>query len=405
LDFDRQVVTNLSNGMAPIFEPGLNELLGQEIASGRLSFETNIQTVADADVLWVTFDTPVDDNDVADVEFVTQRIERSFSALKDGTVVLVSSQLPVGSGRRLEERFSEGARGRVCHFAVSPENLRLGNAISIFTHPDRIVVGVNDRAGRSALEPLLKTITDNLVWMSVESAEMTKHAINAFLATSIVFANEIATLCERVGADASQVAQGLMTESRIGPRAYVNPGAAFSGGTLSRDINFLNSMAAENRLELPLLGAVRPSNDRHRHWIRQALTRVLTRLDGATIAIFGLTYKEGTDTLRRSGAVELAEWLSEHHGAHVRAYDSSLAALPQDLAKRVALCATPQDAVRGADAVVLANNASILKQLDWSALVSEMSTRVVIDPSGMIDEWARKQSGLAYAAVGSICVS
>jgi UDPglucose 6-dehydrogenase len=210
----------------------------------------------------------------------------------------------------------------------------LGKALEIFLKPDRIVVGVRNDRTRQILERLLYSITDKVEWMSVESAEMTKHAINAFLATSVAFANEIAAICELVGADAKEVERGLKTEARIGPRAYLSPGGPFAGGTLARDIAFLNIESQSHKLATPLLSAVRPSNDEHKNWVRRKLQQTFGSLFGVTIALWGLTYKPGTDTLRRSLAVELCDWLLEQ-GTTVRVYDPVVKQLPEHWAGRV----------------------------------------------------------------------
>jgi UDPglucose 6-dehydrogenase len=242
LDFDARTVAALRAGGAPVSEPGLNELIGRGLASQRLRFVAQLEELEDFDVLWVTYDTPVDENDNADTSFVLAQIERVLPAMSADTLLLVSSQLPVGTMRRLERTVAVNGRRRV---ACCPENLRLGRAVQDFLHPDRIVAGVRSDRDRQSLLELLSPITAAIEWMSLEAAEMTKHAINAFLATSIVFANEIASLCELVGADAKEVERGLKSDGRIGARAYLAPGGAFAGGTLARDVAFLNDISLQ----------------------------------------------------------------------------------------------------------------------------------------------------------------
>src|SRR4051794_3059192 len=288
LDSDDAVVAGLNAGTPPLFEPGLEALVKNGIASGRLRFTSDDAAVATADVVWITVDTPVDDEDRADVESVVSRVARLFPHLKNGALVLVSSQLPVGTTGRLEAMFHAVAAGRRVGFAYSPENLRLGKAIEVFTHPDRVVVGVRSAEDRDSIAALLKPFTDRIEWMSVESAEMTKHALNAFLATSVTFINEIATLCEQVGADASEVERGLKTEARIGPKAYLSPGGAFAGGTLARDVMFLAALGREHRVSTDLLASVKTSNDAHRGWAQRRLTDVLGDVNGNVVAVWGL---------------------------------------------------------------------------------------------------------------------
>src|SRR5215813_9303530 len=277
LDFDRKLVANLRQGKMPVLEPGLSELMARQLENRRLSFSWDAnQTLKTADVLWVCYDTPVDVNDVADNDFVLRNLDRCVPELRGGATILISSQLPVGTCGRLESRHS----GRDLSFAYSPENLRLGNALETFRRPDRIVAGVRDEAARHKLQELFAPFAgDRLLWVTPESAEMTKHAINTFLALSVTFANETARLCEVVGADAREVEQGLRSESRIGPKAYLRPGAAFAGGTLARDVVALRDIAKKNNQEAILIEAILASNEVHKQWALRRLEAIFPRLD------------------------------------------------------------------------------------------------------------------------------
>ncbi|MBV9126891.1 MAG: UDP-glucose/GDP-mannose dehydrogenase family protein, partial [Verrucomicrobia bacterium] len=304
--------------------------------------------------------------------------------------------VPAGTCRALATKYP----GRA--FAYSPENLRLGKALEIFRQPDRVVVGAraDDAETRRVLGALFAPFAaDRIVWMSPESAEMTKHGINAFLALSVTFANEIARLCERVGADAREVEAGLKSESRIGPKAYLRPGGAFAGGTLARDVVALTQLAAANGERADLIAAILTSNDAHKNWALGRLRALLgASLAGAEIAVLGLTYKPGTDTLRRSGAVELAHALLKN-GATVRAYDPAVRALPPELAGAT-FCATPADALRNADAAVIATEWPEIRAADWPALVPTMRRRVILDANRFLRD-AAALGDIEYFAVGS----
>jgi len=222
LDFDERVIRVLQAGKPPIFEPGLEKMIGSGLDSGRLQFVSSLEELpSDIELLWVAYDTPVNEDDVADVEFVVNQVVAVLPSLPDNSTVLVSSQMPVGSIRRMETIADKFCSPKGLSFACSPENLRLGKALDVFLKPDRVVVGLRNDRDRKRIGQLLAPITDRVEWMSVESAEMTKHAINAFLATSVVFANEIASICEMVGADAKDVERGMKSEQRIGPKAYL----------------------------------------------------------------------------------------------------------------------------------------------------------------------------------------
>jgi len=400
LDADQSTIDDLNQGKAPLFEPGLDDLLQAGIAKGRLRFTTDIvDAAASAEVLWVTFDTPVDDDDRADVEFVMNQIKAVLPVLADGAIVLVSSQMPVGSIRKLETFVRENLAGKQFNFACSPENLRLGKALDVFLKPDRIVVGVRTDDARRKLEQLLLPVTDRIEWMSVESAEMTKHAINAFLATSVTFANEIASICELVGADAKEVERGLKTEMRIGPKAYLSPGGPFAGGTLARDIEFLGIESRAKQLVTPLLSSVRASNDEHKNWVRRKLLERFPKLKGVQVAIWGLTYKPGTDTLRRSLAVELCDWLIEQ-GAAVHVHDPVVQELPERWSGRVVSHARSLDAVVGADALVVGTEWPEFRQ-EAAALLSVASPDLVVIDANRHLQAAVASLGLTYVAVGT----
>jgi UDPglucose 6-dehydrogenase len=328
-----------------------------------------------------------------------RQIPAAFPHLKDGAVVLSSSQLPVRSVARLEHAFLDTRCGRRVSFACSPENLRLGKAIEVFTHPDRVIIGVRDAGAKAVLTALFQPITDQLEWMSVESAEMTKHAINAFLATSITFINEIAALCEPAGADAKDVERGLKTEKRIGRYAYLGPGTAFAGGTLARDVVFLRELGRAVSRPTPLMAGVEVSNAEHRNWARRRLESMVPALTGKTVAVWGLTYKPGTDTLRRSTAVELCRWLVQH-GVHVRVHDPAARALPDDLGS-VARAASPEDAATGADALVVATEWPEYRAVDPEFLATAMTGRIVIDGNRFLRSTIGRDARFRLVSVGA----
>jgi UDPglucose 6-dehydrogenase len=387
VDENFDVVEKLSSGMAPLFEPGLDQLVNQGIESEKLRFSIiEKEAFCGAEVVWITHDTPVDDNDVADVDYVINQVISIISFLSKNTLVLVSSQLPVGTIKRLEQFAIENQPQLNLQFACSPENLRLGQAIKVFNEPDRIIVGVRGQDSKSVLSKLLLPISDSIEWMSIESAEMTKHAINAFFATSIAFTNEIATICEVVGASAKDVERGLKSEIRIGPKAYVSPGKAFAGGTLARDIDFLSLAGANNNLMTHLLSSVRPSNDGHKNWVRQKLLHHFGSVQNKTIAIWGLTYKPGTDTLRRSLSVELCDWILLK-GGKINVYDPVVENLPNHWNKGVKKYSSAIDTLIDSNVLIVATEWPELKKFAIDIVDSgDNNNLIVIDASGYLKD-------------------
>ena len=343
----------------------------------------------------VACDTPVDDRDEADVPFVRSRLEALRPHLRPGTVVLVTAQVPAGFTRALARDWS----GLGLHFAYSPENLRLGKAIACFNAPERIVLGTDSAAARALLTELLTPFCARIEWMSLESAEMTKHAINAFLGLSVTFANELARICEAVGADAREVERGMKSEGRIGEKAYLSPGSAFAGGTLARDLRFLQAFGADHRLATPLVDGVLASNDVHKAWLRDKVALLTAGVARPVVAVLGLTYKPGTDTLRRSASVELCRWMHAQ-GIAVQAHDPAVQELPADLAGIIGLRATPALALAGAHAAVVATEWPDYRRLLAADFTAAMPVARVIDPNWFLAAALAAAPGVLYVATG-----
>ena len=395
LDFDAATVAKLNQGQAPLFEPGLNELIAADLAAKRLSFTTDAKAAcANADVLWLCYDTPVNENDESDVESVLGNLRKALPHLPKGALVLVSAQLPVGTCAKLEKEFPQ------FHFACSPENLRLGKAIDSFEKAERVIVGIRSDAKKAVLEKLFTPFTPQILFMRTESAEMVKHALNSFLALSITFINEVARLCEHTGADAKEVSTGLKSEPRIGPKAYLGPGGPFAGGTLARDVVTLTKIAKAKGEKISVIPAIKHSNDLHRGWAFRRLQSRLGDLRGKKIAILGLTYTTNTDTLRRSAAVELCQQLLKA-GAKVVAFDPAVKSLPADLS-RTSLVADVAAALDGADAAVVCTEWPQFRQADWPKLVPQMREKIIVDANRFLEKELKSTTGVEHLSVGRV---
>lgn len=384
IGYDNEQITidNFNKGILPIFEPGLEDLLKKNIGT-QISFTNDPAKLTSCDLIWVTYDTPVDDNDVADTEFVERSLALTFPYLKNNAVVLVSSQMPVGSTKKIKTAFEKLSAKNV-FFCYSPENLRLGKAIDVFSKADRIIAGISSDETKAILTPVFKKISEKIIWMSVESAEMTKHAINAFLATSVVFINELAILCEQVGADAGEVEVGLKSEARIGPKAYLRAGNSFAGGTLARDIAFLIDKGDEYSLPSFLFRSIKQSNDYHKAWMRTKLLELFNcDLCQKNISILGLTYKPGTNTLRRSSAVELCKWLFEQ-GAIVTAYDPAVSFVEPELAKMINCVTTIESALSKTDAAVICTEWPEFAESEVINAINKSLVPFVVDPNNFL---------------------
>jgi UDPglucose 6-dehydrogenase len=393
LDFDKENIAKLNSGKAPLFEPVLDELIASGIVSKKLSFMTNPEgACADADILWLCYDTPVNENDESDAAFVLANLRKALFDLPKGALVLISAQMPVGTCRKLEKEFPQ------FHFACSPENLRLGKAIDSFEKAERVVVGVRDETKKKELEKLFAPFTQQILFMRTESAEMVKHALNSFLALSIAFINEIARLCERVGADAKEVSLGLKSEPRVGARAYLGPGGPFAGGTLARDVVTLTKLAETEGERISVIPAIKHSNDLHRGWAFARLQSQVGNLRGRKVAVLGLTYTTNTNTLRRSAAVELCKQLLAA-GATVSAFDPAVKSLPNELSS-VFLGNDVARALKGADAAVVCTEWPQFRQADWPKIVAQMRKKVFIDANRFLGNELKSIAGVGHFSVG-----
>ena len=393
LDFDAANVARLNAGQAPLLEPGLNELISAGLAAKKLSFTTDPKTAcANADVLWLTYDTPINDNDESDVDFVLGNLRRALPHLPPGALVLISAQLPVGTCGQLEKEYPQ------FHFACSPENLRLGKAIDAFEKAERAVVGIRNDAKKALLEELFKPFAGQVIFMRTESAEMVKHALNSFLALSITFINEVARLCEHTGADAKEVSAGLKSEPRIGPKAYLGPGGPFAGGTLARDVVTLSKLATRCGERISVIPAIKQSNDLHRGWALRRLQSRLGDLRGKKIAVLGLTYTTNTDTLRRSAAVELCQQLLAD-GSTVAAFDPAVKKLPDELGA-VSLASDIEGALANAEAAVVCTEWPQFRQADWPKIILQMRQPVFVDANRFLEKELKNIPGVEHLSVG-----
>jgi UDPglucose 6-dehydrogenase len=312
IDADSVLVDNLLKGITPISEPGLDQLLTQQVRAGRLTFQSLSRPLPEHPWLWLAIDTPIDTKGYPMVEKVTSLLDLVIPRLAKRTTVIINSQLPVGTTRQLESKYPQH------EFCYVPENLRLGSAIRDFQEADRLVIGCRKKSTTARLKRLLAPLQRPILEMSPESAELSKHTLNSFLATSIVFANEVAAICPSVGATASDVLAALTSDKRIGPRAYLSPGPGYAGGTLERDVLSLNRLLPPQKA--PLIRAISRSNKNHLNWILQKIQRAFLPSRRCKILVIGLVYKKNTSTLRGSNAVRTVKQLQKL-GYNVSCFD------------------------------------------------------------------------------------
>lgn len=400
VDKDRNRVKNLNQGVPPLFEPGLGALISKNIHLNRLSYTVDPrEALVGASFVLIAFDTPVDAKDEVDLSEVYDTAARLAEWLENGSTVIVSSQVPVGTCEEIRSLIRQKRHSLDFDVACVPENLRLGQAIDRFMNPERIVIGADNESTLDRVEAFFSVVKAPKIRMNLRSAEMTKHALNAFLATSISFISEIANLCDEVGADALKVAEALRLDSRIGPKAMLKPGLGFAGGTLARDLKVLRKLGGKLGYETRLINSVLEVNRQQNRMIAGKLRKIYGSLQNLTVGVLGLTYKAGTSTLRRSASLEIIRDLTDG-GASVRAYDPKADLNEIQGHREFEFCSDPLTVAEGSDALVFVTDWPEFKELDFSRIKSLMKKPVVVDAQNMLNAERLIQMGFIYLGVG-----
>ena len=378
-DDDKKRINKIKKNILPIYEPNLKNLIETSIKDGNLHFADNLKNLNTANIVWFTYDTPVDEYDRANTKYVLDRIKKTLKKLNSNKYIIISSQLPVGSIKSLEN-YTKNVLKKKFYFFCCPENLRLGNSLSSFLDAERMVVGCRDIDSKKKITSFFQSINTNLVWMKTESAEITKHAINSFLASSISFINEISLICEYFGGDAKEVEEGLKSEPRIGRKAFLSPGVPFAGGTLGRDVNYLNEISKTKNLNTRLLSSIKPSNENHKQWIYHHLKHLILNKKIKRITIWGLAYTENTDTLRRSFAIEVSNWL-KNYGIRVNGFDSNIKKFSPQLSKIIKRLSSPISEIENTDILIILGKSKDFVNISANTIKKLNKKLIIIDPN------------------------
>ena len=405
VDKDARKIAALEAGQMPIFEPGLDQLVARNVQAGRLSFTTDLAAgVSGADAVFVAVGTPSRRGDGhADLSYVHAAAEEIARAIKGFTVVVDKSTVPVGTGDEVERIIRD--TNPEADFAVvsNPEFLREGAAIDDFKHPDRIVIGSDDERAlqlmREIYRPLFLGGKSPIVEMSRRSAELTKYAGNAFLATKITFINEMADLSEKVGADVQEVARGIGLDNRIGTK-FLHAGPGFGGSCFPKDIRALVKVAQDYDVQLRIVEAVLGVNDNRKRAMARKVSNVAGgSLRGKTVAVLGLTFKPDTDDMREAPSIPLVTGLLDM-GAKVRAHDPVGIEQARKELPDIEYCDDPYECVKGADAMVLVTEWVQYRALDLDRIKSEMAQPVVVDLRNIYRPEDMAAHGFTYESVG-----
>jgi UDPglucose 6-dehydrogenase len=403
IDKDATRIAALKRGEIPIFEPGLGELVESNVRQGRLEFATEASCIGQAEAIFIAVGTPSRRGDGhADLSFVYQAIREIAPLISSAAVVITKSTVPVGTGDEIENILREKRPDADIQVVSNPEFLREGAAIQDFKHPDRIVVGSDDDRARKVLAEIYRPLYLNappIIFVSRRTAELIKYASNAFLATKITFINEIADLCEKVGADVQEVARGMGLDNRIGAK-FLHAGPGFGGSCFPKDTSALIKTAHDHGVPLRLVETVSTVNEqRKRAMARKVVQALGGSVRGKTVAVLGLTFKPNTDDTRDSPAIPLITALHDL-GAIVRGYDPAGMEQAKPLLPDVHYCQSAYSAAEGADAVVIATEWEQFRALDLARLKAVMVQPVIVDLRNIYRADEMQRAAFYYVPIG-----
>ncbi|MDP1709922.1 MAG: UDP-glucose/GDP-mannose dehydrogenase family protein [Candidatus Komeilibacteria bacterium] len=403
MDIDDKKIAKLNRGLMPIHEPGLSRLIEKNNLEGRLDFTANLEeAVAGAQIHFITVWTPPLPDGRADlgaVEAVARSLGQVWAKSRvDNPIVVIKSTVPVGTGDRVRSFISEAYQEP---FAVvsNPEFLREGQAVADMMRPDRIIIGGENEEATRSVAALYDSIQTQKILTNLATAEMIKYAANAFLATKISFINEVANVCELVGADIDTVKEGIGSDPRIG-RAFLSAGAGYGGSCFPKDVRALQQFANHRGYDFKLLKAVIEVNEQQRQLIVNKLKEHLKNLSNKEILVLGLAFKANTDDVRESAAIDIIKRLQKE-GAKIRAYDpAALLNAQKHLAGDIKYAGHPHDGVKGVQAIVIATEWPEFKDLDWSYIRSQVANPLIIDGRNLLDAKLLRELGFTYEGVG-----
>ena len=408
VDIDQVKIDNLNQGILPIYEPGLEGIVERNVAAGRLKFTTSLADAIDgAEAAFIAVGTPPGEDGSADLKYVLAVATEIGANMKDYMVVITKSTVPVGTAEKVRGALNEAMtqRGENIPFDVAsnPEFLKEGAAIDDFMKPDRIVCGVETERAQDVLARLYKPFTLNghpVLFMDIPSAEMTKYAANAMLATKISFMNDIALLCERMGADVNEVRKGIGSDPRIGNK-FIYPGIGYGGSCFPKDVKALVRTGREQGHDLRILQAVEDVNDHQKTvMVQKVKAHFGDNLSGKRFAMWGLSFKPETDDMREAPSVVIAEALMAA-GAEVVAYDPvAMEEAKRDLGDRITYAANEYDALHDADALLLVTEWRQFRVPNWDRVSENLKSKVVFDGRNVYSGEELRAKGFTYSGIG-----
>ena len=402
VDIDERKVAKLKNGQITIYEPGLEKLFERNLKEERLSFTTNLKEgIEDAEIVFLALPTPPGEDGSADLQYVLGVAAEIGKLLNDYKIIIDKSTVPVGTAEKVHAAIAQNYSGEF-DVVSNPEFLREGVAVEDFMKPDRIVIGTTSERAKTLLTELYGPYVrqgNPIIFMDERSAELTKYAANAFLATKISFMNEIAQMCERLGADVDQVRKGIGSDERIGKR-FLFPGIGYGGSCFPKDVKALVHSAKEVSYNFRILDAVTEVNEIQKSHLVTKVKRYFGDLKGKHFALWGLAFKPNTDDIREAPALEIIDALLEQ-GATVAAFDpEAMNNVKNIMGNKISFCDTPYDCLHDADALIIATEWNEFRTPDFDKIISMLKEPVIFDGRNVFDVASLEKKGFHYESIG-----
>jgi UDPglucose 6-dehydrogenase len=402
VDIDERKVNKLRNGQVTIYEPGLEKLFERNLKEERLSFTTSLKEgLEEAEIVFLALPTPPGEDGSADLKYVLGVAHEIGKLLTDYKIIIDKSTVPVGTAEKVKTAISQNYKGEF-DVVSNPEFLREGVAVDDFLKPDRIVIGTTSERAKTMLTELYAPYVrqgNPIIFMDERSAELTKYAANAFLATKISFMNEIAQMCERLGADVDMVRRGIGSDERIGKR-FLFPGIGYGGSCFPKDVKALMHSAKEAGYDFQILDAVTDVNEKQKSHLVTKVKRYFGNLVGKQFALWGLAFKPNTDDIREAPALEIIQELLDA-GANVAAFDpEAMSNVKSIFGNKISFCETPYDCLQNADALIIATEWNEFRTPDFDKILSAMKEPVIFDGRNVFDIAAMEKKGFHYESIG-----
>ncbi|MDG1101508.1 MAG: UDP-glucose/GDP-mannose dehydrogenase family protein [Saprospiraceae bacterium] len=404
IDIDENKVLRMQNGEVPIYEPGLEVLFERNTKQGRLSFTTDLtEGIKNAEIIFLALPTPPGADGSADLKYVLKVAEDLSHIITDYKVIVDKSTVPVGTANKVYERLAANLDESFFDVVSNPEFLREGVAVDDFMRPERVVIGTSSSKAKKVMERLYNPFVrqgNPVIFMDEKSAEMTKYAANSFLATKITFMNEVANLCEEVGANVDMVRKGIGSDSRIGKR-FLFPGVGYGGSCFPKDVKALAKTAQENNCDFRILQSVMDVNEDQKSILSRRIKNYFGEsIANKTIGIWGLAFKPNTDDIREAPALTIIDELLKA-GAQIKAFDpEAMENVKALMGDKIILCDNQYDAIEGTDALAVVTEWNVFRTPDYDRIISSLREPVVFDGRNVFDPVDMKERGFVYSSIG-----